>query len=447
MGLTDFVKMPEVREKFTSLHPDPKKRPRRLRLPLQVPLRSQDSALVGTAFDYLLRFELQRRAPHAIASGWTAEDAPTHVILYSVMQETPGTDSLTESSALVSQVCRALNDAKAAVAHYLTLKSPTKTEQSELAIHAVQLARLERLCRLSELRFDFEQTIPPELIQELLELLDIVPYAQLLDDQVMLLGPTFEQVSAWFYGAKADLITGDMLVDIKTTGKDTIRSAYLNQILGYYLLARWQRRMDPGFPVIRRLGIYFARFGQLWSLETSEWTEHPMFPAIEEWFFQYARESFETRQKMNIVERTPGLLRMMERTLEMMERTLEMLKTRERPLLPAQSQSLPVKEVTSKASSKAFSLVSPRQAQPSEASAVGEPRVECNQQSVTSSTGGVVMKVWRWLCQLFTSFYRLLRSCNRSRTWEHRSSSYAPTAEGKTPLLGDNQGGKEAQSS
>jgi hypothetical protein len=410
MGLTDFVKKPEVREKFTSLHPDPKKRPRRLRLPLQVPLRSQDSALVGTAFDYLLRFELQRRAPHAIASGWTAEDAPTHV--YSVMQETPGTDSLTESSALVSQVCRALNDAKAAVAHYLTLKSPTETERSELAIHAVQLARLERLCWISEFRFDFEQTIPPELIQELLELLDIVPYAQLLDDQVMLLGPTFEQVSAWFYGAKADLITGDMLVDIKTTGKDTIRSEYLNQILGYYLLARWQRRMDPGFPVIRRLGIYFARFGQLWSLETSEWTEHPMFPAVEEWFFQYARESFE-----------------------------------ERPLLPAQSQSLPVKEVTSKASSKAFSLVSPRQAQPSEASAVGEPRVECNQQSVTSSTGGVVMKVWRWLCQLFTSFYRLLRSCNRSRTWEHRSSSYAPTAEGKTPLLGDNQGGKEAQSS
>jgi hypothetical protein len=424
MGLTNFVKMPEVREKFTSLHPDPKKRPRRLRLPLQVPLRSQDSALVGTAFDYLLRFELQRRAPHAIASGWTAEDAPTHV--YSVMQETPGTDSLTESSALASQVCRALNDAKAAVAHYLTLKSPTETERSELAIHAVQLARLERLCWISEFRFDFEQTIPPELIQELLELLDIVPYAQLLDDQVMLLGPTFEQVSAWFYGAKADLITGDMLVDIKTTGKDTIRSAYLNQILGYYLLARWQRRMDPGFPVIRRLGIYFARFGQLWSLETSEWTEHPMFPAVEEWFFQYARESFET---------------------QMMERTLEMLKTRERPLLPAQSQSLPVKEVTSKASSKAFSLVSPRQAQPSEASAVGEPRVECNQQSVTSSTGGVVMKVWRWLCQLFTSFYRLLRSCNRSRTWEHRSSSYAPTAEGKTPLLGDNQGGKEAQSS
>src|SRR5262249_4708806 len=41
--------------------------------PLRFPTRSTRHRLLGTGFDYLLRFELSRLAPHAVDRGWVAE--------------------------------------------------------------------------------------------------------------------------------------------------------------------------------------------------------------------------------------------------------------------------------------------------------------------------------------------------------------------------------------
>ncbi|HLQ26261.1 MAG TPA: hypothetical protein VK138_10330 [Acidiferrobacterales bacterium] len=73
MSLTSFLDMPEVTAKIKPLRP---KLPRKIAAPLKAEPRSNRYMLVGTAFDYFLRFELQRRAPHAIAERWVAEHAP-----------------------------------------------------------------------------------------------------------------------------------------------------------------------------------------------------------------------------------------------------------------------------------------------------------------------------------------------------------------------------------
>ena len=73
MSLTSFLDMPDVTAKVKLLRP---KLPRKLSAPLKIKPRSNRYMLVGTAFDYLLRFELQRRAPHAISKRWVAEYAP-----------------------------------------------------------------------------------------------------------------------------------------------------------------------------------------------------------------------------------------------------------------------------------------------------------------------------------------------------------------------------------
>jgi hypothetical protein len=106
------------------------------------------------------------------------------------------------------------------------------------------------------------------------------------------LNPSFRQSSHLVGGADTDLIAGDLLVDIKTTKKGEIDAKDLDQILGYLLLARKQRSVDPTFPVINRLGLYYCRHGYLWSLEASTWASHPEFPGIEQWFFQRADEVF-----------------------------------------------------------------------------------------------------------------------------------------------------------
>ena len=69
MSITSFVKEKDVRAIVKVMRPPP---PRKLGVPLIVPPRSDRQSVIGTAFDYLLRFELERRAPWAIAEKWIA---------------------------------------------------------------------------------------------------------------------------------------------------------------------------------------------------------------------------------------------------------------------------------------------------------------------------------------------------------------------------------------
>jgi hypothetical protein len=66
----------------------------------------------------------------------------------------------------------------------------------------------------------------------------------------------------------------------------------LDQLLGYFLLARHERLVNPAFPEVRRLGLYFCRHGYLWSADANTWTGHPQFAEIEEWYFEKAQDVF-----------------------------------------------------------------------------------------------------------------------------------------------------------
>jgi len=70
MSLSDFVDLPEIRALLEPLLP---REPIQLRRPLRVPAARNSGGLVGTAFDYAVRFELQRRHPRAHAKRWLAE--------------------------------------------------------------------------------------------------------------------------------------------------------------------------------------------------------------------------------------------------------------------------------------------------------------------------------------------------------------------------------------
>src|SRR5262249_19500688 len=189
-----------------------------------------------------------------------------------------------------------LVNAKVTVDAFLKVKTPTATVQAELAAHTIRLAKLDSVYRAGRLEPGFEEA-SPEDVQDLVGLLAIVPFDDLLHDKVLLLNPTFGQASHLVGGADTDLIAGDLLVDFKTTKSGEIDVANLDQILGYLLLARKQRSVAPAFPMINRLGLYFCRHGYLWSLEASTWTSNPEFPGIEQWFFQRAGEVFGASRK------------------------------------------------------------------------------------------------------------------------------------------------------
>jgi len=72
MSLTSFIKEPDVRKKFADTFSLPKID---LKADLKAPPITTNYSLVGTAFDYLLRFYIKRHNPSARTSEWVAEIA------------------------------------------------------------------------------------------------------------------------------------------------------------------------------------------------------------------------------------------------------------------------------------------------------------------------------------------------------------------------------------
>jgi hypothetical protein len=367
MSLTRFLDMPEVTAKVKPLRP---KLPRKINALLHVEPRSNRYTMVGTAFDYLLRFELQRRAPHAIAGKWIAERTPD--IIPNIIQywwesddgpfsatNDPGAKqysawcernevsdeelceelapyaikidkklSLEDARRLADEAVRLMGSedesdesvvklnrelvrfggsenvglleiaararrvvkkAESAVAAYRKLKRPSSGSRAELAAHAIRLAQLDEVYRAWRLDPGFEEADSDD-VDDLLAMLAVVPFDALTDGKLMLLNPDFADSSTLVGGADTDLIRGDMLVDFKVTKRSAMQARDLDQLLGYYLLARHRRRADPTFPAINRAALYFCRHGHLWILEVNNWTNHPEFPDIEEWFFKQASE-------------------------------------------------------------------------------------------------------------------------------------------------------------
>lgn len=282
MSLVSFVELPDVAAKLKPFRGTPQRAEAELLVP-----SSGNPQLAGTAFDYLLRFELKRRAPHAKDRKWVAEGAPflltRRVVDPNATLDPEAEFALSDRSMRVDAVCRS---ARKALRAYLKVPTPTAEAQKALAAWAVRLAKIDAVVRGRGLDPTFEDAAP-ELAEELVDLLAAVPYERLLHDERMILNPDFGDASCAVGGADADLITGDTLVDFKTTTSCEVWGNHIDQLFGYFLLAR-----RSGLPAISKVMLYFARHRQLRVRETAVWTSHPDFAETERWFFERAREVF-----------------------------------------------------------------------------------------------------------------------------------------------------------
>lgn len=296
MSLKRLLDMPDFKEKLTPLRP---KLSRKIAAPLKVEPRSNRYGMVGTAFDYLLRFELHRRVPNAAAYPLIAEQAPD--IIWKGTESNGSGDLVISwldevdplygraASIIANRVRSIVERAKKAIAAYVKFRMPNRGTQAALAAHAIRLSRLDPVIYKAPLDQRFEEEPDSQDIEDLLSLLAIVPFESLLHDKVLLLNPI---LSCEWGVYRADLITSDMLVDFKTTMKSEMKPDDLDQLFGYFLLARHQRQTDPTFPEIKRLALYFSRHGYLWSVDAATWIKHPQFAEVEKWFFERAKEMF-----------------------------------------------------------------------------------------------------------------------------------------------------------
>jgi hypothetical protein len=277
MSVKSLIAAPEVRERLDEIRPPIARLPS---LPLLVPPRTAHYSLVGTAFDYALRFELQRRNPHAIASLWVAEGAVARIPEAADLAKLPKR----QAKLLEKQGTNILEDAHEFVSAYLSSAEP---DVLRLAAHALLLAKLDNVFRALALDASLFQ-IDPEDSRDVATLMSVVPYEKLSHPRTMLLNPGFGIFSYIVGGADADLVCGDLLVEVKTTKNLEIKPEAVRQLLVYLMLARHARAEERAFPVLRRIGIYLSRHAHLWELPIATITAHQHFADMEEWLIRFA---------------------------------------------------------------------------------------------------------------------------------------------------------------
>ncbi len=264
MSLSSFLEKSDVRARFSQEFSKPKLRENKS---LLAPPLTENYRLVGTAFDYLMRFYLKRLNPQAFERGWVAESA-VHLL------KEGGVNRLYEQAFFI--VTRGREN----YAEFL------KTQQltDDLIRSTLQLAKLDTFVRARKIDPNLD-VIEQQDIEDVRALINLVNFTQFTSPGVVLLNPTFFLASHQIGGADADLIIDDLLVDIKTTKKLEFTQDNFNQLMGYYILSKIETPDGaPGEHEIKRLGIYFSRYAYLFVFNVTDVVNPATFPQFMDWF-------------------------------------------------------------------------------------------------------------------------------------------------------------------
>jgi hypothetical protein len=276
--------------------------PRQLRVPICVKCSSARPRLIGTAFDYALRFELQLRNRCASDGAWVAEHA-LHLLAedahlaeavagFGTVRIGTNTGRLDDSGILVTprfvqQARRVVDGARRFVRSHRG-RPVRQSTRNIIAAHAVRLAKLDPYYRAGYPDPTLGKAGARE-VREIVRLLSIVPFESLRHSSTMLLNPSFGRYSSLVRGADADLIVGERLIEIKATKKPHVERDMVRQLVGYMILAHRASRSDRSLPRLRSLEIYFARYGFTWSMPTAAILGSPDYPDVERWFIGRAK--------------------------------------------------------------------------------------------------------------------------------------------------------------
>jgi hypothetical protein len=274
MSLTSFLaNNKDVRERFRQEFRKPNFS---IKMDIVAPPLSNRYILVGTAFDYLLRFYLQSLNPTAMSKGyWIAEAALARIDPFA---ESP---LLLKGQNIVSQTRERLQD---------FLKSGNMSDK--LIESALLLATLDPIFR-SGTGHESVGIVYTEDVQDLRNLISIVDPAMFSANNLCLLNPTFGVASQMVGGADADVVIDNTIIDIKTTKKLELRGESFHQLMGYYALHEIAGigEINPKLD-IKRVAIYFSRYAYLYLLDLKDIINQQTFPDFIKWFKERASKAY-----------------------------------------------------------------------------------------------------------------------------------------------------------
>ncbi|EFH80225.1 hypothetical protein [Ktedonobacter racemifer] len=275
MSLTSFIAEPDVKAKLRETFPY-------IRFQLeQKPVMNaltNHYALIGTAFDYLMRWYLQKRYTHAKDKPWVAEIAA--IKQYDQIAALYNTQTAKKAVKFVLE---------AKQHHKQFLADGVLTDN--VIISAILLAQIDSFFRAEKLYEPFG-SIDPHDIQDLRQLVSIIPTADFPSHSLCLLDPTFGS-SLLVHGADVDLVVDHAIIDIKTVKTLQMKREYIDQLLGYYTLYRLGGiNGAPADHTITHLGIYFSRHGYLYTFPVSLFIDEIKYTPFLAWFEHRAKQLF-----------------------------------------------------------------------------------------------------------------------------------------------------------
>jgi len=265
LSLTSFLRIHEVREAFAQQFPLPKFD---LKSAIKAPPVTNHYPLIGTAFDYLLRFYVGSLNADTSCEGWVAE------LAVKLTRDNPSLYKKT--SAMLKEARR----------EYLQFKQ-TKEITPGIIKATILLAQLDPIYRAN--------VIDPNLgkiedgdVQDLQNLIKAVDTNLFVAKSHCFLNPTFGLGSELVHGADSDMIIDRNLIDIKTTKNLEFSRDYFNQLIGYYILQRIGKDSEVSKIKLQNLSIYYSRFATLYSIPVKTIEGSDNFFSFVKWFKQTA---------------------------------------------------------------------------------------------------------------------------------------------------------------
>ena len=285
MSLTSFIHIPEVRRRFTETFPKPRVD---LDAKIVAPPLTTHYSLVGTAFDYLMRFYVKHLNPKAVESAWVAELAIDRLERYQEYFVTKKGYTIDYIEEIATRARSIVRQAKAFSSAYERTGSITE----ELLVGSLHLAQLDPIFRAGIIDPNIGTTDERDT-EDLRNLVSAVDSRDFKANRICVLNPTFGEGSRLVGGADCDLLIDNTLLDIKTVKALEIKRDYFNQLIGYYILFTIGGMDDISLDRIENLGLFFSRYSVLYTFPIDTFTGNPNFGEFVNWFRRKAEEVFE----------------------------------------------------------------------------------------------------------------------------------------------------------
>ncbi len=289
MSLTSFLKDPdnqEVRDYLKTKFARPKFT---LKSEIKAPQLTNNYGVVGNAFDYLFRAKLKHINPakEFIESGWVASMG--FKTLHNIYKKK-------EASQKLAMIEKKFESSKQDFEEYIKTGEPTDS----LISNAIFFGKLDLIFRAAYIDSDYENCSSLD-IADIKAMLRLIEPNQFQVKERCWLNPAFV-ASHIVGGADGDFIIDDTLIDIKTTKHLELSRSDLNQIICYYILSLMGgvSSKEKDIP-LKNIGIYYARFGLLYTFPISEIASEEVVHNFKNWWFAYCREDGITYDNLNLL--------------------------------------------------------------------------------------------------------------------------------------------------